>query len=88
MGTDAESISITMDDILAVQNSHVEIKRWRQIVVVADRLHDEDDGVIRRGIQKELLALKSTLKLTKSVDIRRFTVLHNSKCCLGRVGGV
>ena len=65
MGTDAESISITMDDILAVQNSHVEIKRWRQIVVVADRLHDEDDGVIRRGIQKELLALKSTLKLTK-----------------------
>ena len=38
MGTDAESISITMDDILAVQNSHVEIKRWRQVVVVADHI--------------------------------------------------
>jgi hypothetical protein len=65
MGTDAESISITMEDILAVQNSHVDIKRWRQIVVVNDRLHDEDDGVVRRGIQKELLALKLTLKLSK-----------------------
>ena len=65
-GTDAESITITTKDILAAQSSHVDIKQWRQLVVMTDRIHAEPDGAARRGIQQELLTLKTKLKVSKA----------------------